>query len=216
MTGARAAFLDRDGIINQLVSDPLTGRPESPLSVDDVTLVPGAAAALRALSEAGWLLVGVSNQPAAAKGIVSRERLEAVQRRVVSLLAREGAAFDAFRICPHHPDGVVPELTRACTCRKPAPGMLLDAAAQLGIDRAASWMIGDTDGDVLAGIAAGCRTMLIEHPGSAHKRAQIAKSDVIVHNLSAAIALILSGHSPSGEEEYFDPDARRAQCQDLR
>ena len=188
---ARAAFIDRDGVINELAPDPSSGRPESPLRAEDVALVPGAAAALRELAAAGLLLVGVSNQPAAAKGTVSLAELDAVQERVIELLAADGVSFDAFRVCLHHPDGIVPELSGACDCRKPAPGMLLDAARELDIDMAASWMIGDTAGDIQAGTAAGCRTVLIEHPGSAHKRDRAVQPDLIAPDLEAAAAAIL-------------------------
>ena len=167
MSGARAAFVDRDGTINELVPDPRTGQPESPLRVEDVALIPGAAGALRRLAAGGWLLVGVSNQPAAAKGTARPEQLAEVQARVLELLAADGARLDGFRICPHHPEGVVPGLAGPCDCRKPAPGMLIDAARELDIDLERSWMIGDTDSDVLAGAAAGCRTVLIEQEASA-------------------------------------------------
>jgi D-glycero-D-manno-heptose 1,7-bisphosphate phosphatase len=191
----RAAFVDRDGVINELVPDPVSGLPESPLRPGEVALVAGAAGALRRLAAAGWLLVGVSNQPAAAKGTASRDELDAVHGRVVELLAAEGVHFDGFRFCLHHPDGLVPELTLACDCRKPAPGMLLDAARELEIELGASWMIGDTNGDVRAGAAAGCRTVLIEHAGSAHKRDRGAVGvapDATVPELEAAAALILA------------------------
>jgi D-glycero-D-manno-heptose 1,7-bisphosphate phosphatase len=168
---SRAVFFDRDGVVNELVPDPVSGLPESPLDAAEVRLIPGAAAALRRLHDAGYVLVGISNQPAAAKGVVALERLREVQERVLELLAGEGVAPAAFRLCFHHPEGTVAELARICDCRKPAPGMLLDAANELGIDLGASWMVGDTDGDMAAGAAAGCRTILIENPDSAHKRA---------------------------------------------
>jgi D-glycero-D-manno-heptose 1,7-bisphosphate phosphatase len=193
--GRRAAFVDRDGVINELVGDPASGLPESPLRVEDVVLIPGAASALRSLSDAGWLVVGVSNQPGAAKGYISVSTLEAIQARVLELLAAGGASFDAFRMCLHHPDGVVPELTGDCDCRKPAPGMLLDAAAELDIDLAASWMIGDTDGDVLAGAAAGCQTILIQHRDSGHKRSGAGHPDLVAASLEAATGpLLLRNH----------------------
>lgn len=189
----RAAFVDRDGVINALVPDPATGWPESPLSPEEVVLLEGAAGALRRLADAGWLLVGVSNQPAAAKGTVSVQQLRDVQDRVTTLLGLEGVAFDDFRLCLHHPKGVVPELTGPCACRKPAPGMLLDAAAALAVELDHSWMIGDTDADVRAGRAAGCATILVEHPGSAHKRAGNAEPDASAAGLVDAVTLILSG-----------------------
>ncbi len=103
--------------------------------------------------------------------------------RVLELLAAEGVRFDASRLCLHHPDGVVAELSGPCDCRKPAPGMLLDAARALGLDLGGSWMLGDTDADVAAGRAAGCRTVLIEHPASAHKRGGGASPDLIAADL---------------------------------
>jgi D-glycero-D-manno-heptose 1,7-bisphosphate phosphatase len=190
VSGAVAAFLDRDGVINELVEDPESGQPESPLRVEDVALIPGATAGLRRLAAAGLLLVGVSNQPAAAKGKVSLEQLMAVQRRVVQLVEEEGARFDGFHICWHHPQGTIAELSGGCDCRKPAPGMLLDAASQLGIDLGRSWMIGDTDSDVFAGQSAGCRTVLIEHRASVHKRTGAARSDAVAATLDAAAELL--------------------------
>jgi D-glycero-D-manno-heptose 1,7-bisphosphate phosphatase len=187
-----AAFLDRDGVLNELVPDPVTGAPESPLRVQDARLLAGAAAAADRLAQAGFALVCVSNQPAAAKGLVSVERLLAVHERVVGLLEAEGVQLDATRLCLHHPRGVVPELSGACVCRKPAPGMLLSAATALDLDLSASWMIGDTDGDVLAGKAAGCATVLVEHPRSAHKRSGEVSPNFSGDDLADAIAPVLN------------------------
>jgi D-glycero-D-manno-heptose 1,7-bisphosphate phosphatase len=186
-----AAFLDRDGVLNELVPDTLTGEPESPLGPGGVVLVEGAAQGALALRRAGYLLIGVSNQPAAAKALASLDALARVQERVLELLAAEGVRFDAFEICHHHPAGVIPELTGVCDCRKPAPGMLLRAARRLRVDLASSWMIGDTDTDVAAGQAAGCHTLLIEYAGSAHKRNASAAADLRAANLQAAAALLL-------------------------
>ena len=165
-----AVFLDRDGVITEPVPDPRLGTWESPYRTEDVALVPGAAAALRDLRAAGFLLIGVSNQPAAAKGGVSLGDLAAVHERTVALLAADGARLDDWRYCHHHPDGTVAELAGACGCRKPQPGLLLAAADERGIDLAGSWMIGDSDSDVLAGQAAGTRTVLVEHPRTTHRR----------------------------------------------
>jgi D-glycero-D-manno-heptose 1,7-bisphosphate phosphatase len=174
------------------VRDPLSRVPESPLDPDDVALIPGAAAALRRLRDADYLLVAVSNQPAAAKGVVTLERLRAVQERVLDLLRREGVVPDAIQCCFHHPEATMPELRQTCRCRKPAPGMLLDAAAELDVDLRASWMIGDTDGDVAAGAAAGCRTVLIAAPGSVHKRSGMVRADVNAPDVAAAADAILA------------------------
>lgn len=193
MSGRPAAFLDRDGVLDALVTDPASGREESPLRPEDVRLLPGAAAAARRLAEAGFALVGVSNQPAAAKGTISLERLLEVQDRVLELLGAEGVRFDGFRLCLHHPEGTVAELSGPCDCRKPSPGMLLDAAAELDLDLASSWMVGDTDADVAAGRAAGCRTALIENAGSAHKRHGAGEENLTAADLPQAVAAILGG-----------------------
>ncbi|HTU77309.1 MAG TPA: HAD-IIIA family hydrolase [Solirubrobacteraceae bacterium] len=182
-----AAFLDRDGVLNELVAHPISGAPESPLTVEDVRLVPGAAAAAARVALAGFVLVCVSNQPAAAKGRVSIAQLLAVHKRVIALLAREGVSFADSRLCLHHEQALVPELTGPCACRKPAPGMLLDAAAALGLDLAGSWMVGDTDADIAAGRAAGCKTLLIANPASAHKRLQVMKPNTTARSLADGV-----------------------------
>lgn len=190
--GRRAVFLDRDGVLNELITDAHSGMPESPLRLADVRLIPGAATAVAALASHGYALVCVTNQPAAAKGRVSVDELEAIQLRVAELLAAEGARLDSWRMCVHHPNGVVAELSGECSCRKPAPGMLLDAAGELGLDLSRSWFVGDTDADMLAGAAAGCRTVLIVHPGSAHKRSSEVDPDLSASELSEAVAMLLA------------------------
>ncbi len=169
-----AVFLDRDGVITAPVPDPWLGTWESPYRPEDVALLPGAAGAVRELRAAGFLLVGASNQPAAAKGTVDLDALWAVHERTVALLAAEGAALDDWRYCFHHPDGTVAGLAGPCACRKPAPGLLLDAARDHHIALTRSWMIGDSDSDVLAGRAAGTRTVLVEHGRTAHRRSGTA------------------------------------------
>jgi D-glycero-D-manno-heptose 1,7-bisphosphate phosphatase len=190
-----AVFLDRDGVLNAGVRDPDSGLFESPLNLADVRLLPGVPAALRRLADAGYVLVCVSNQPAAAKGKTSVQELLALHERVLALLAREGVHLDASRLCPHHPEGIVEELAGPCGCRKPAPGMLLDAARALRLDLNASWMLGDTDGDVQAGQAAGCRTVLIEYPPSAHKRLGRVNPDLRAGDLAEAVTQVLNHDS---------------------
>jgi histidinol-phosphate phosphatase family protein len=190
--GARAAFLDRDGTLNEAIPDPVSGLPESPLAPADVRLLPGAAVALAELSRVGYTLVCISNQPAAAKGKATIAELLAVHERVITLLSESGVRVAASYLCPHHPDGVVAALSGRCECRKPAADMLRDAAAALAVDLESSWMFGDTDTDVAAGRAAGCRTALIEYPGSAHKRAGTAGEDVLATDVEDAVAQVLA------------------------
>jgi D-glycero-D-manno-heptose 1,7-bisphosphate phosphatase len=189
----RAVFLDRDGVLNDPVLDPVDGRPESPLRAADVVLAEGAVEGCRMLREAGFSLLVASNQPAAAKGKATREDLAAVHDRVVSLLTASGVTIDGWRYCLHHPEATVPELRGdPCDCRKPAPGMLLDLAQEHAVDLSASWMVGDSDGDIGAGLAAGCSTVLIEHPGSAHRRTGNPAPAALARNLSRAAAFICS------------------------
>lgn len=174
MSAERAVFLDRDGVLNELVLNTATGDHESPYRAEDVRLTPGAAEAVRLLRTLDVPLAVVSNQPSAAKGTTDLGSLAAVHDAVMRQLADAGAGVDEVRYCFHHPAGTDLELGRACDCRKPAPGLILQAADALGLDDAAlgrSWLIGDSDVDVEAGRAAGLRTVLVEDPRSAHRRA---------------------------------------------
>jgi histidinol-phosphate phosphatase family protein len=135
--------------------------------------------------------VCVSNQPAAAKGKVAVDQLLAVHERALTLLAEQGIQVEISLLCLHHPDGVLGELSRPCACRKPAPGMLLDAAAELELDLGSSWMLGDTDTDIAAGHAAGARTVLIEYPPSAHKRSGTSTQELLATDIGDAAAQLL-------------------------
>ena len=184
----RAVFLDRDGVLNALVPDPDTGKPESPLHAMDTQLLPGAPDAVDALRRAGWVVVVASNQPAAAKGKATLSQLQAVHHRVRDALP----PIDGWRYCLHHPDGPDERLGGPCLCRKPAPGLLIEAAFELELDLPNSWFIGDSDSDVVAGTAAGCRTILVEHPESAHRRSGSAEADWHAADVAGAVRSILA------------------------
>ncbi len=148
----RAVFLDRDGVLVRDVG-PLT-------SAADIELTPGVAQGLAALSRAGFLLVVVSNQTVVARGLLDESAVIELQRQVEArIVAENGPALDAFYFCPHHPKATRVELRTECECRKPAPGLLLKAAAELDIALADSFMIGDRASDVVAGLRAGCTTI---------------------------------------------------------
>jgi D-glycero-D-manno-heptose 1,7-bisphosphate phosphatase len=184
-----AVFLDRDGVLNAAVPDPVSGLPESPLHARDTRVLPGAAEAVAALLGAGWAVVVASNQPGAAKGKATLEELRAVHAAVRDALP----PLDGWRYCLHHPQGVAPQLSGTCPCRKPAPGLLLAAAFELDLDLPASWMVGDSDGDIGAGRAAGCRTILVEHADTAHRRGAGPEPHARAADLAAAVALVLAG-----------------------
>lgn len=153
----RAVFLDRDGTINQYV-----GFLRAP---SEFELLPGVAEAIRRINNSGYLAIVITNQPVIARGEVSVERLREIHNKMETLLGDEGAYLDAIYYCPHHPDkgfeGEVPELKIQCNCRKPKPGMLLQAAMDYNLDLNASWMVGDSQSDMEAGQAVGCKTALI-------------------------------------------------------
>ena len=167
--GRPAVFLDRDGVLNEPVPRSPGAVAESPLRPDLVRLAVGVVEGAFALREAGFALVAVSNQPGAAKGECSLDSLHAVHETVVQLLKAEGLELDGWYYCHHHPEAEHTEL-RVCACRKPEPGLLLTAARELGLDLAASWMVGDSDADLVAGRRAGCRTVLVAHPATSHRR----------------------------------------------
>lgn len=153
----KAIFLDRDGTINKY-SGFLR-------DIDNFELLPGVIEAVRKINASGYLAIAVTNQPVIARGEVSIPELREIHNKMETLLGEGGAYLDGVYYCPHHPhrgfEGEVPELKIDCDCRKPKPGMLLKAAKDFNIDISQSWMIGDSENDVAAGKAAGCRAILI-------------------------------------------------------
>ncbi len=143
---SKAVFLDRDGVINQ-------SPPEGDYITrwEDFHILPGVAEGIALLNRAGFSAIVVTNQRGVAKGLMSEVDLQKMHERMTDDLARAGANIDATFYCPH-------DIEPRCDCRKPAPGMLLSAARLHGIDLRTSWMIGDSDNDVEAGLNAGCKT----------------------------------------------------------
>ncbi len=150
----RAVFLDRDGT--------LVNPRAYPASPRDLRLYATIAPELRALQAAGFTLVVITNQSGLARGLFDEAALARMHAYLAQSLHRRGVRLDGIYHCPHHPDGVRPELSVVCQCRKPAPGLILDAADRHQIDVARSWMVGDTLSDVAAGRQAGCRTVLVD------------------------------------------------------
>ena len=153
----KAIFLDRDGTINKYVGFLK--------NIKDFELISGVAEAIKKINASGYLAIVVSNQPVIAHGETTFEELQEIHNKMETLLGLEGAYLDAIYFCPHHPDkgydGEIPKLKIDCDCRKPKPGMLLKAKTDFNIDFSCSWMIGDSENDVKAGKAAGCKTALI-------------------------------------------------------
>ncbi len=155
MTLARAVFLDRDGVLIEdvhLIVDPAK-----------VRVLPGVVDALTRLKSAGFKLVVVTNQTVVARGLATEADVAHLNRHMAGLLTTQGApALDAIHVCPHHPKASLPQYRQACECRKPAPGMLVRAARELGVALSLSYLVGDRLTDIAAGARAGCRTALVE------------------------------------------------------
>jgi D-glycero-D-manno-heptose 1,7-bisphosphate phosphatase len=170
-----AAFLDRDGVINRRAPER-----EYITRWEEMKFLPGVAEAIALLHRAGFRVIVVSNQRCVAKGLISAHDLEQMHRRMCDELAAEGGKIDAVYYCPH-------ELQAACDCRKPKPGMLLEAARAHSLDLAESWMIGDFDIDIEAGRNAGCRTARLLGKSEVSK----STADVVASSLLDAVQQIL-------------------------
>ncbi len=172
----RAAFLDRDGVINRKM-------PEGQYVTrwEELQILPGVSEAIIQLTEAGFCVLAVSNQRCVAKGLLTTRELESIHERMCQELATAGATIMGVYYCPH-------EIQPQCSCRKPAPGLLLKAARTHGIDLAASWMIGDSEIDMEAGKNAGCRTARIMTDGDLRG----GSGDLTAHSLLDAVHQILA------------------------
>lgn len=153
----KAIFLDRDGTINKYVGFLR--------DINDFELLPGVAEAIKAINQSGFLCIVVTNQPVIARGEVTIEELNNIHNKMETELGKSGAYIDALYYCPHHPHkgyaGEIPELKIDCECRKPKPGMIMQAASDYNINLLQSWMIGDGENDIKCGQAAGCKAILI-------------------------------------------------------
>lgn len=182
MKGRSAVFLDRDGVLTELIRRD--GRSVAPRQVYDFHMVEGLAEQLERLHQASFVLVVVTNQPDIARGHLSWTSLEAMHRRLT-----DETVIDHLAVCPHDgPDG--------CRCRKPKPGMLIEAGETLGLDLASSWLVGDRWVDILAGRSAGCKTILLEHAESWKPTSEGPVPcglvpDVVVSSLERAVDAIL-------------------------
>lgn len=166
-----AAFLDRDGTLNVDV-----GYPDS---LEKIALIPGAVEAVRLLNRAGYRVVVVSNQSGVARGYFNEARVEEINRGVAEMFAREGARIDGFYYCPHLPEAEVARYRRECDCRKPAPGMLRQAAREMPLDLSRSLIIGDKYSDIAAGKALGLRAILVRTGEGARQHARYGADDAV-------------------------------------
>jgi len=189
----KAIFLDKDGTLI----------PDIPYNVDPdkISLQDGVAGGLQLLRDAGFRLYVISNQSGVARGKFEEAQLEGVWKRLQQLLETYHLQLDGFYYCPHHPEGSRLGYATSCACRKPAPGLLLQAADEHDLDLTRSWMIGDILNDVAAGNRAGCRTVLIDNGGETewipgpYRTPAITAPDL----LQAAKAILQTIHEPELE-----------------
>jgi D-glycero-D-manno-heptose 1,7-bisphosphate phosphatase len=183
----KAAFLDRDGVINRKA-------PEGQYVTrwEEVEFLPGVCQAIRLLNDSGFLVVVVSNQRCVAKGLITTGELDSLHARMRDEFAATGATFDGIYYCPHenHPP---------CSCRKPQPGLLLEAARRHEIDLAGSWMIGDSSHDVEAGRTAGCRTVRL----MGNDDSRDGNADMVASSLLDAVHKILQGEINSAPDSVL-------------
>ncbi|MCB9850971.1 MAG: HAD family hydrolase [Phycisphaerales bacterium] len=185
----RAVFLDRD---NTIIADP--GYINDP---DAVQLLPGAAGAIRKLNDAGYTVVVVTNQSGIARGKITEQQLASVHERLRDMLSEQGARLDAIYHCPYLAgvDATVPRFRKDSELRKPKPGMLLRAAKEMELSLPASWMIGDSGHDVVAGRRAGCRTVQVGANGTATKADEV-QPDFRANSLADAVEIVLRRPNP--------------------
>lgn len=181
----RAAFLDRDGVINRKAPEG-----EYITRWEDLQILPGVAEAITSLNRAGFRVIVVSNQRCVAKGLITISELEILHARLRGVLASAGAVIDAIYYCPH-------EKEPACRCRKPAPGMLFDAARDHELDLSVSWMIGDSEADMQAGRTAGCKTALVTGLSEVIR----VEQDISAVSLGDAVQQILKREAVAADQQ---------------
>jgi len=169
----RAVFLDRDGVLNATTVRGNVSYP--PASAAEVQILPGVSTALGRLKNLGFLLIVVTNQPDIARGTQFASEVDAINR-----ILRDSLPLDSIRVCPH-------DNADNCSCRKPKPGMIVDAAKEFDVDLAASFMVGDRWSDIIAGAAAGCKTVLIQQ---AYSDVGKCRPDFLARDLAEAADVI--------------------------
>ncbi|HEU5381552.1 MAG TPA: HAD family hydrolase [Ktedonobacteraceae bacterium] len=177
-----ALFLDRDGTLVYPIHYP--SRP------DELCLYAGLGPELRALQSMGFVLVVITNQAGLAMGYFTTDDLTRMHRHLSAELKRLGVNLAGIYHCPHHPQGKIAELTMTCACRKPRPGLLQQAAADLDIDLARSWFVGDILDDIEAGKRAGCSTILVDLGTEAQPEHFIRQPDFVACNTVHALQMI--------------------------
>lgn len=196
ITKAKAVFLDRDGVVNELVYFHEQGIIDSPFVPDQFRLCAGVPQAIKQFQSSGYKVIIASNQPGIAKGHITPDNFKKITATMKALLKKGDVSLDGEYYCLHHPEAVIGQYRVDCSCRKPKPGLILQAAAEHHIDVSASWFIGDNLSDMKAGQHAGCHTMLLGKMRCELcdlMRNEGVKPEVIKPNLLAAADYIIKG-----------------------
>ena len=186
----KAVFLDRDGVINPLVYNQNTLEYESPHYPEDYSIYTYVLKSLRLIKEHDFRIFVVSNQPSYAKGKTSLENIKAIEKLLLDFSIENGRLIDKFYYCYHHPNGIVPEYTISCLCRKPNTLFLEKAVEKYELDKTNCYFIGDQDTDIKCGKAMGFKTIKINNKQSVHKSGEEAP-DEFAADLYAAVMQII-------------------------
>ncbi|HQY50737.1 MAG TPA: HAD-IIIA family hydrolase [Ignavibacteria bacterium] len=186
----KAVFLDRDGVINDLIYNEFRKEYEPPHKVEDIKIFAGVKDSLKELKKNGFELFLISNQPDFAKGKTSLENLIAVKKKFMEILNDDDAFIKNDFYCFHHPEGITEGYSYNCECRKPKTFLVDKAVGNYNIDRNASWFIGDRETDIECGINAGLKTVLIKNKYNNYT--DLPKPDFISVDLKSAVKIILN------------------------
>jgi D-glycero-D-manno-heptose 1,7-bisphosphate phosphatase len=198
----KAVFLDRDGVINELVYYEEAGIIDSPFTVEQFHILPGVGKAIRSLNKAGFLVLVASNQPGIAKNHFTLSELDEMNLKMTLELEKENARVDKAYYCTHHPEAPNLNFRTVCSCRKPEPGLLLHGIREYSLNPAECFMVGDNLTDIQAGQRAGCRSILL-----GKQKCELCRlmekmevyPDAVAANLGEAVEMILEMREINGD-----------------
>lgn len=192
----KAVFLDRDGVLNELVYYAKAGIADTPINASQIKLIFGGDKLINDAKKIGFLVIIISNQPSIGLKKIKEKDFKAIHKKITELLLRKSACLNASYYCFHHPFAKLSRYKKICTCRKPKAGLFKKASKDFDIDLSQSWMIGDGVDDIKAGKKAGCKTILLANINSTEnlrimeKQLGKIKPDFVVKNLIEASEII--------------------------
>jgi D-glycero-D-manno-heptose 1,7-bisphosphate phosphatase len=185
----KAVFLDRDGVINPLVYNPETGEYESPHYPEDFSIYPYTQKSLQVLKTLGFITIVISNQPSYAKGKTSLENIKAIEKLLCTFAEENGGLIDAYYYCYHHPQGIMPEYTQKCRCRKPGTLFIEQAIKKYDLSIQDCYLIGDQDTDIQCGKSMGIKTIKIYNKHSSKKSGKETPYTTVANLYEAVIKI---------------------------